>query len=44
MIVINTPTGQIGRQVLDRVLDSGKAVRVIARDPLPAACARACPR
>jgi uncharacterized protein YbjT (DUF2867 family) len=38
MIVITTPTGQIGRQVLDRVLDSGKAVRVIARDPsrLPA--------
>jgi uncharacterized protein YbjT (DUF2867 family) len=38
MIVITTPTGDIGRQVLDRVLDSGKAVRVIARDPsrLPA--------
>ena len=38
MIVITTPTGQIGRQVLDRVLDSGEAVRVIARDPsrLPA--------
>ena len=33
MIVITTPTGQIGRQVLDRVLDSGEAVRVIARDP-----------
>jgi uncharacterized protein YbjT (DUF2867 family) len=38
MIVITTPTGQIGRQVLDRVLDSGEAARVIARDPsrLPA--------
>jgi uncharacterized protein YbjT (DUF2867 family) len=38
MIVITTPTGDIGRQVLDRVLDSGEAVRVIARDPsrLPA--------
>jgi len=33
MIVITTPTGQIGRQVLDRVLDSGEAARVIARDP-----------
>ncbi len=40
MIVITTPTGKIGRQVLDRVLDSGAAVRVIARDParLPARC------
>ena len=38
MIVITTPTGDIGAQVLDRVLDSGQAVRVIARDParLPA--------
>ncbi len=42
MIVITTPTGQIGRQVLDSVLDSipgsGERVRVIARDPsrLPA--------
>lgn len=33
MIVITTPTGDIGRQVLDRVLDSGEAVRVIVRDP-----------
>jgi uncharacterized protein YbjT (DUF2867 family) len=33
MIVITTPTGQIGRQVLDRVLDSGEPARVIARDP-----------
>ena len=44
MIVITTPTGDIGRQVLDRVLDSGEAVRVIARDPVPAARARARPR
>jgi uncharacterized protein YbjT (DUF2867 family) len=38
MIVITTPTGDIGRQVLDRILDSGEAARVIARDParLPA--------
>jgi uncharacterized protein YbjT (DUF2867 family) len=33
MIVITTPTGGVGRQVLDRVLDRGEAVRVIARDP-----------
>ena len=33
MIVITTPTGDIGRQVLGRVLDSGEAVRVIVRDP-----------
>lgn len=38
MIVITTPTGDIGAQVLDRVLDRAEAVRVIARDParLPA--------
>jgi uncharacterized protein YbjT (DUF2867 family) len=38
MIVITTPTGQIGRQVLGNLLDSGEQVRVIARDPsqLPA--------
>ncbi|MER6216577.1 NAD(P)H-binding protein [Streptomyces sp. NPDC001674] len=38
MIVITTPTGDIGRQVVDRVLEGGEAVRVIARDPsrLPA--------
>jgi uncharacterized protein YbjT (DUF2867 family) len=38
MIVITTPTGDIGRQVLDRIPDHGEAVRVIARDParLPA--------
>ena len=33
MIVITTPTGQIGRQVLDKVLVGGEPVRVIARDP-----------
>jgi uncharacterized protein YbjT (DUF2867 family) len=33
MIVITTPTGDIGAQVLGRILDSGEAVRVIARDP-----------
>lgn len=33
MIVITTPTGRIGRQVLDEVLDAGEPVRVIARDP-----------
>lgn len=33
MIVVTTPTGQIGQQVLDNVLDSAEAIRVIARDP-----------
>lgn len=37
MIVITTPTGQIGRRVLDRILDEipegGEPVRVIVRDP-----------
>jgi uncharacterized protein YbjT (DUF2867 family) len=33
MIVITSPTGNIGRQVLDHVLASGEPVRVIARDP-----------
>ena len=38
MIVITAPTGGIGQQVLENVLQSGKPVRVIARDParLPA--------
>ena len=38
MIVITTPTGDIGHQVLVNVLDRGEPVRVIARDParLPA--------
>ncbi len=33
MIIITTPTGDIGHQVLEHVLQSGEAVRVIARDP-----------
>lgn len=33
MIVITTPTGTIGHQVLENVLDSGEPIRVIARDP-----------
>jgi len=33
MIVVTTPTGQIGHQVLDSVLDNSEAIRVIARDP-----------
>ena len=33
MIVITTPTGQIGHQVLGNLLDSGEALRVIDRDP-----------
>ncbi|MFB9838205.1 NmrA family NAD(P)-binding protein [Actinoallomurus acaciae] len=33
MIVITTPTGQIGHQVLDGVLGDGVPVRVLARDP-----------
>jgi uncharacterized protein YbjT (DUF2867 family) len=38
MIVITTPTGLIGHQVLDNLLDSAEELRVIARDPsaLPA--------
>ncbi len=33
MIVITTPTGDIGHQVLQSLLDSGEPIRVIARDP-----------
>ncbi|AEW98516.1 NAD(P)H-binding protein [Streptantibioticus cattleyicolor] len=33
MIVITAPTGNIGRQVLTRLLAAGESVRVIARDP-----------
>jgi uncharacterized protein YbjT (DUF2867 family) len=33
MIVITTPTGQIGHQVLDNILDNAEAIRVIVRDP-----------
>ena len=38
MIVITTPAGQIGRQVLGNLLDSGEQLRVIVLDPaqLPA--------
>ena len=38
MIVLTTPTGLIGHQVLDRLLDRGQPLRVIARKPsaLPA--------
>ena len=32
MIVITTPAGHIGRQVLENLLDSGEQLRVIARD------------
>ena len=33
MIVITTPAGDIGARVLGRVLEAGRDVRVIARDP-----------
>lgn len=33
MIVITTPTGTIGSQVLHNVLDRGEPIRVIVRDP-----------
>ncbi|MFJ6080327.1 NAD(P)H-binding protein [Streptomyces sp. NPDC092369] len=33
MIVITTPTGSIGRQLLDDLIDGEEAIRVIARDP-----------
>lgn len=33
MIVVTTPTGQIGRRVVDKLLESDEPVRVIARDP-----------
>jgi uncharacterized protein YbjT (DUF2867 family) len=33
MIVITTPTGDIGHQLLQHVLQGGELVRVIARDP-----------
>ena len=38
MIVVTNPTGTVGHQVLENVLDSGEPIRVIARDPtgLPA--------
>ena len=33
MIVVTTPTGQIGSHVVTHLLEAGQAVRVIARDP-----------
>ncbi len=33
MIVITTPSGGIGHQVLENLLETGQALRVIARDP-----------
>jgi uncharacterized protein YbjT (DUF2867 family) len=33
MIAITTPTGGIGHQVLENLLDTGEALRVVARDP-----------
>ncbi|MGH8878699.1 MAG: NAD(P)H-binding protein [Stackebrandtia sp.] len=33
MILITTPTGQIGQSVAEEVLHSGRPVRVVARDP-----------
>ena len=33
MIVVTTPTGQIGSQVVKGLLDAGERVRVIVRDP-----------
>jgi uncharacterized protein YbjT (DUF2867 family) len=33
VIVITTPAGQIGHQVLDKLLDTGESLRVVAREP-----------
>ena len=33
MIVVTTPTGQIGSQVLSNIVDSTETIRVITRDP-----------
>ena len=33
MIIITTPTGAIGHQVLESILRSDEPIRVIARDP-----------
>ncbi|MEV6118487.1 NAD(P)H-binding protein [Streptomyces sp. NPDC052109] len=33
MLVITAPTGQIGRQVLEKALEGDRPIRVIARDP-----------
>ena len=33
MIVVTAPTGGIGRQVVENILDSGEPVRAFVRDP-----------
>lgn len=33
MIVVTTPTGNIGRHVVQQLVEAGEAVRVVARDP-----------
>ncbi len=33
MIVVTTPTGNIGHHVVQHLLDAGEALRVIVRDP-----------
>ena len=33
MIVVTTPTGNIGRHVVQHLLDAGEALRLIVRDP-----------
>lgn len=33
MIVVTTPTGTIGSQVLENLIDNGETVRVVVRDP-----------
>src|SRR3982074_380457 len=33
MIVVTTPTGNIGSQVLEKLLRSDERIRVVARDP-----------
>jgi uncharacterized protein YbjT (DUF2867 family) len=42
MIVVTTPTGNIGQQVLENIIDGGEPIRVIARDPssIPSATRR----
>lgn len=34
MIVITTPTGQVGSEILQHLVDDGEQVRVVARGPL----------
>src|SRR3981081_14853 len=42
MIVLTTPTGNIGQQVLENIIDGREPIRVIARDPsgIPSATRR----